>query len=137
MVKNSDVVIQSEIVLDRVRLYAHEQVHADIAAMHRVGMPRIAEGFDGLEIRHTFDGWGKLSTITLRCPVTWWQHLKLALRQRWPRLFGRLVVRFHEVSQANGAIVAGLAPIRGRHRVIPVHMPPASRFYDDPTRGEE
>lgn len=27
-------------------------------------------------------------------PRTWWQHLKLALRERWPRMFGRLIVQW-------------------------------------------
>ena len=35
-----------------------------------------------------------LASIVLNVPATWWQHLKESLRSRWPRLFGRLSVRY-------------------------------------------
>jgi len=38
--------------------------------------------------RHTIYGLQKQHSV----PVTWWDHLKLALNRRWPRL--RLAVRF-------------------------------------------
>ncbi len=33
-------------------------------------------------------------SFEFRAPATWWQHVKLALRTRWPRLFRRLIVRW-------------------------------------------
>lgn len=33
------------------------------------------------------------ATVALM-PETWWQHFKLALRERWPRVFRRLIVRW-------------------------------------------
>ena len=130
--------VEHDIVLSGVRLYSVEQVLADAAAMHRVMPPRIADHFDGLEIRHVIEAWGQTSRITLRCPATWWQHLKLAMRMRWPRMFGRLSVRFDEKIAENGAIVEGLGRLRARHRVIPVHMPVAEHsFVDDPKHAED
>lgn len=35
-----------------------------------------------------------------RMPSSWWQHLKLSLRERWPRAFRRLIVRWKPAHQA-------------------------------------
>lgn len=41
-------------------------------------------------------------------PRTWWQHLKLALRDRWPRMFGRLIVQWAPARKVDvGALRAG------------------------------
>lgn len=130
--------VQSEIILSRVRLYNVKRVVADAHAMLQPPVVRVAEDFDGWEMRAIIEAWGQTSVIKLRCPATWWQHLKLALRTRWPRLFRRLAVRFDEAIAENGAIVEGLKPLLGRHRVIPVHMPITNHSYvDDPSRSED
>lgn len=131
--------VRHEVVLHRIRMHSVERVIGEAAKLHRVSPPRFADHFDGLEIRHTIEGWGKTSRITLRCPATWWQHLRLALRERWPRLFGRLAVRFDEKIAENGAIVTGLSRQLGaRHLVIPVAMPVCGHSYtDDPSQPED
>jgi hypothetical protein len=131
--------IQSEILLDRVQVYATERIECELEQLYSRKEPRISEGFDGVEVRHMIRGWGKTSRITLRCPATWWQHLRLALRERWPRLFGRLAVRFDEVIAENGAIVTGLTrKLGGAHLVIPYAVPVARRpFVDDPSIHED
>lgn len=131
--------VRSEVVLDRVQVYAVERIEAEMALLYSRKGPRIAESFDGFEIRHMIRGWGKTSRITLRCPATWWQHLRLALRERWPRLFGRLAVRFDEALAENGAIVTGLkSKIPGAHLVIPYVVPVGHHsFVDEPTAPEE
>ena len=57
---------------------------------------------------------------------------------RWPRLFGKLAVRFEHAVAENGVIVAGLAPVMSSHLVIPYAMPVARRLYtDDPEEPTE
>lgn len=131
--------VRSEVVLDRVQVYAAERIEGALAEIYSRTPPRISESFDGVEVRHMIRGWGKTSRITLRCPATWWQHLRLALRERWPRLFGRLAVRFDEVIAENGAIVTGLrSKIGGAHLVIPYAGPVVCRpFVDDPSIPED
>lgn len=131
--------VRAEVVLDRVQVYAVERIEGALAEFYSRKEPRIAESFDGIEVRHMIRGWGKTSRITLRCPATWWQHLRLVLRERWPRLFGRLAVRFDEAIAENGAIVTGFQrKIGGAHLVIPYAVPVARRsFVDDPSIHED
>jgi hypothetical protein len=130
--------VRSEIVLDRVRVAAPELIRGELAQLYVRNEPRIAESFDGIVVRNMIAGWGQTSRITLRCPATWWQHLRLALRERWPRLFGRLAVRFDEAFAENGAIVTGLsAKLGGAHLVIPYAVPVSnSELVDDPSEPE-
>lgn len=130
--------VRSEVVLDRVQVYATERIEVEIEKLYS-SKGRFSESFDGLDVRHMISGWGKASRITLRCPATWWQHLRLALRERWPRLFGRLAVRFDEAIAENGVIVTGLkGKLGGAHLVIPYAVPVARRsFVDDPSIPED
>jgi hypothetical protein len=125
-------------VLDRVRVSVAETIRGELAQLYVRKEPQIAESFDGIVVRHMISGWGQASRITLRCPATWWQHLRLALRERWPRLFGRLAVRFDEAVAENGAIVTGLsAKLVAAHLVIPYAVPVSNgSFVDDPSDPE-
>lgn len=101
----------SSITLERIVLYTTEVADADdaylVEHLRNLGT-RICDHEDAVEFRRRFVGYGRRSKQTMRCPSTWWQHLKLALRLRWPRLFGRLAVRFDEVVLETGALIAGL-----------------------------
>lgn len=102
---------------------------------------RVCEHADAIEFRRSFTGFGRRSRQVMRCPSTWWQHLKLALRSKWPRLFHRLAVRFDEVTIETGALIAGL-PDTVKHRkaarfIIPYTVQPTSRSYTDRIDDEE
>ena len=125
-----DAVITSTVTLDRVMFHRSEIVDAVQPYFRRLAAQRRPDR-DAYEIRSMIDGWGRTARVELRCPTTWWQHLKLALRTRWPRLFGRLAVRFEHAVAENGASVAGLAPVMSSHLVIPYAMPVARRQYTD------
>lgn len=103
---------------------------------------RVCEWADAYEMRRSFRGWGKVERKTLTCPASWWDHLKLALRSRWPRLLRRLHVRMESATVENGAIVTGLSnKLKGRHIIIPISLPSTRMGYvadesdDDP--GDE
>lgn len=110
------------LTLERVAV-CHDEVVIAVAAMHRRLGTRRLDDQDAVAVRHIVEGWGKICRVELACPATWWQHLKLALRTRWPRLFGHLAVEMHKAIAENGAIVAGLGPVRARHLVIPYRVP--------------
>lgn len=132
-----DHVITSTVTLDRVMFYRSEIVDALVPYYRRFPPERRAD-HDAYAVRSMIDGWGKTVRAELRCPATWWQHLKLTLRTRWPRLFWRLAVRFEHAVAENGAIVAGLQPVLASHMVIPYALPAALREYiDDPKEIDE
>ncbi len=129
------------VTLERIQLYNVELVDEYLAERIKKNL-KVAEYEDGYEFRRAFCGFGKAERQTMRCPSTWWQHLKLAVRQRWPRLFGRLNVRFDERTIEGGALVTGLRDKiedrKAARLVIPVTMPSFTRTYiDDPTSTEE
>lgn len=130
-------VITERIVLDRVQIN-YSQVVAAVSPMLRRRDPERLAAEDAIIIGRMVEGWGRACRVELSCPTTWWQHLKLALRKRWPRLFGRFVVRMRTAVAENGAIVAGLAPVLTNHLVIPYSLPTGFRDYtDDPSREDE
>jgi hypothetical protein len=144
--------IQHELVLERVTLHTAERIDQlaieaaraadDRYLLDRLELkgPRICEHEDAVEFRRTFRGFGKKSRQTMRCPSTWWQHIKLALRTRWPRIFGQIAVRFDEVTLETGALIAGLPDTlkdqrrMGAKYVIPYTVEPASRSFVDAKR---
>lgn len=135
--------------LERITLYSTETVDAamieaaqaanDRYVLDRLELkgPRVCEHQDAIEFRRVFRGFGKKSTQTMRCPSSWWQHLKLALRSRWPRIFGAIGVRFDEVRIETGVLIAGLPDTLKEQRrlgsryVIPYTLEPASRSFLD------
>jgi hypothetical protein len=115
--------IVQTVILDRLVVHRSEMIEA-LRGYYGRSPPRRVEWEDAYEIRHMIEGWGQNVRVELRCPTTWWDHAKLALRERWPRMFGRMVVRFTTAVAENGAIVAGLqAKLAGRHLVIPYKLP--------------
>jgi hypothetical protein len=100
---------------------------------------QLLEYEDAYAKRHILRCFGKGSRIRLECPETWWQHLKLALRRRWPRLFGRLRVHMTAVEHETGAVIANLpAPIRADRVVIPYLMPVTDRAWtSDPSQERD
>jgi hypothetical protein len=126
--------IYHQLVLDSIDLHMIELIDGYTLKNLTRSEPRICEHADAVEFRRTLRGYGKRSRQTMRCPSTWWQHLKLALRTRWPRLFGRIAVHFDEVSVETGVLVDGLpAPVRARHLIISYTMDPKNWSYvDDP-----
>lgn len=130
-------IIHESVTLDRIRVNYDEMIAA-ATAMHRRSRAERLVDCDAAVVHHMVEGWGRTSRIELRCPATWWQHLKLALRTRWPRIFGRLVVRFDVAIAENGAIVAGLQRVMVDKLVIPYQMPVFRRsFTDDPKEADE
>jgi len=133
----SEPSIRETVTLDRI-LVSYEDVVNGATAMHRRTQGIRLADQDAIAIRHMVEGWGRTSRVELRCPATWWQHAKLALRSRWPRIFGRLAVRFDVAIAENGAIVAGLQPVMADKLVIPYQLPVFRRsFTDDPTEIDE
>lgn len=113
------------VTLDRVTLYHQSIVEAELMQHVRLDgeMTRLAH-VDALARRHVLRMFGKTEHVEYRSPATWWQHLKLALRTRWPRLFRRLRVECHVESFSSGAVVTGLQHQLGaRHMVIPYMTP--------------
>lgn len=123
-----------EIQLERVTIYTTERINSYLEPRIKRSELRLCEDQDAYEFRRIFRGFGKIDRKTITCPSTWWQHLKLALRRKWPRLFGRLAVRMDEVIVEAGAVVNGLnEKIGGRYYVIPYTMDPLRFSYtDDP-----
>jgi hypothetical protein len=144
--------IHHDLVLERVTLYTVERIDRQAIEAARAADdrylidrlelkgPRICEHEDAFEFRRVFRGFGKKSRQTMRCPATWWQHLKLALRTRWPRIFGRIAVRFDEIALETGALIAGLPDTlkeqrcMGARYIIPYTVEPASRSFVDAKR---
>jgi hypothetical protein len=132
-----DYVITSTVTLDRVMFHRSEIAEALTPYYRRMAGVRRVD-LAGYEIRHMIDGWGKTARAELRCPASWWQHLKLAVRTRWPRLFGRLAVRMERAVAENGVIVAGLQPALSNHLVIPYQAPTFwCEYLDDPRAKDE
>lgn len=124
--------IRETVTLDRVQLHSTEIVDATLLTGMRKDVRR-CDHRDAIEMRRSFTGWGKIERRTLTCPATWWQHFKLALRERWPRVFGRLRVRTESVTVENGALVAGLsARLPARYTVIPIAFDTSRHTYADP-----
>lgn len=122
------VIIES-VTLDRVQLFQMQILDEELRSRMRKDI-RVCTHMDAYEMRRAFTGWGRVERRTLTCPATWWQHLKLALRTRWPRVFGRLHVLTESATVENGAIVTGLsAKLGGRHLVIPLAMPTTRTTY--------
>ena len=129
------------ITLDRVRLYAESYVDVEIAKLIEVSNPHAMQRLaheDMCARRHILSAFGKTETFEFRCPETWWQHVKLAARERWPRLFKRIVVRYRVARVDSGAVALGLPkPTASRYTFIPYVMP-VSHFgeHDGPSDDE-
>lgn len=156
MVNRFGKAVIHNVELERITLYSTEVIDAlaieqarrmdDRYLLDRLELkgPRICDDQDAVEFRRVFRGFGKKSRQTMKCPATWWQHLKLALRERWPRVFGRLAVNYHEIALETGVLVAGLPGTLKQQRkmgaryIIPYTMDPSPRFYtDDPKRNDD
>jgi len=113
------------VTLDRVTVYTQQVVEAEL--MHHISADermKLLEYEDAYARRHILRMFGKTVRTECRSPATWWQHLKLALRTRWPRLFRRLRVEYHVEGFDSGAVVTGLQhQIGARHMVIPYALP--------------
>lgn len=129
-------VITETVTLDRVQLHNVELIEATLLSGMRKDVRR-CDHVDAVEMRRSFAGWGKIERRTLECPATWWQHLKLALRVRWPRLFGRLTVVMDSATVENGCIVTGLQErLPARHTVIPIAFATLRHQYLSDPRDE-
>lgn len=133
--------IVENVVLDRVQLVQVQLIEGELQTGMRRDV-RVCDDRDAYEMRRAFTGWGKIERRTLTCPATWWDHLKQALRARWPRLFARLRVRIESATVENGAIVTGLGKrLPARHLVIPIALPTTRMRYvednsdDDPEQS--
>ena len=126
------------ITLKRVRVVSINTIDAELMPLIKAGNEgalRLLADEDAYARRYILDMFGKTETIEMRCPATWWQHLKLALRTRWPRLFGRLAVRMEVRSIDTGAVMTGLPTMRADRMVIPYRTPERlHRYTDDPKR---
>lgn len=120
-----------EIVLDRVRTYRVYTIDADVV-LERLGkniktseMMLMMEE-DAYQKRYLLDQFGKTEAWEVKTPATWWQHLKLALRTKWPRLFKRLKVRQIGVRFDSGWVCPELrAKVAAKHFVVPYVIGPA------------
>lgn len=114
-----------DIILDRFRLVSRCTVDADIVQAKLSGKirkseMRLMEDMDAYEQRRVLDAFGKHEVWRVSVPATWWEHLKLALRLKWPRLFKRLCVRKTVAEFDSGWVVPELATkVAARYAVIP------------------
>lgn len=98
----------------RVRLQTDDGMAMQLLAME-----------DAYARRHILDCFGKKATQSLTCPSTWWDHLKLTLKKRWPRLFAGMSVRLEKVTLETGAVLADIPePVAAAHLVVPYVMDP-------------
>jgi len=79
---------------------------------------------DSYARRTILRAFGKSARLEMSCPATWWQHVKHALKERWPRLFRWLRPQYRQEYAETGAVVAGLEPIAASHMVIPYVIAP-------------
>lgn len=126
----------SEVRLDRVEVQSHQEV-TDLAMEHI----RFDEQRDimsrSTRVSAILRAFGKTERIELSAPETWWQHLKHALRAKWPRLFRWLRIRMVKRSVDAGAIVAGLhAPLGARHAIVPYLLPSKLSQWIEPAADE-
>lgn len=129
--------IRESVTLDRVQLHSSELIEATLLTGMRKDVRR-CDDRDAIEMRRSFTGWGKIERRTLTCPATWWQHLKLTLRTRWPRIFGNLRVRTDSVTVENGALVTGFTDrLPAKHTIIPIAFDSSRRTYVDDPRSEQ
>lgn len=128
--------VQETVELERVQLFQMQLLTQELAA----GMTkdiRVCDHMDAYEMRRAFRGWGRIERRTLSCPANWWHHLKLAIRTRWPRLFGRLVVEMQSVTVENGALVTGLkSKLPAKYVVIPIALETTGQTWNDDPRTE-
>lgn len=119
--------------LDRVALYSQSVIDAELLPMIKTaeGM-QLLEHEDAVARRHILRMFGRKSTFEFKAPETWWQHLKMTLRERFPRVFGRLTVRFRIATLDTGAVVTGLEPVAcAKRMIIPYYTTPHVRDYED------
>lgn len=120
------------VMLDRVTVIHQTIVDAEIGGMLKSQNPtrrdmalRLLEEEDAYARRLVLRAFGKTETYEIKTPRTWWQHIKLALRTRWPRLFRRLEVDWLVQRIDTGAVVAGLPKDLGADRfAIPYTLGP-------------
>jgi len=119
-----------DIVLDRTRLIRVYTVDAEVVQAKLAGKIRESEMLmlaeeDAYQRRLMLDAFGKHEIWKVSCPATWWEHLKLALRTRWPRLFRRLKFRQRTVEFDSGWVAPDIAvKVSARHCVIPYVIGP-------------
>ncbi len=115
------------VVLDQVVLYSEERVSAELVGHVSTSEWRKLEYSYELARRHLLRMFGKSATVELTCPATWWEHVKLALRTRWPKLFERLRIKLRTETASVGAVMTGLPPASAKHRVVPYMLEPYGR----------
>lgn len=119
--------ILKTVTLDQISVVAQSTVDAQMlkhcSASERMQLLANEDAYARRQILRCF---GRTAKITMECPATWWQHLKLALRSAWPRIFGRLRVRQRRLELETGAVIADLPnQVRARYAVIPYVSPEA------------
>lgn len=114
------------VVLDRVTLYAESRIEGELLRNMSATSMRL-EYADEIARRHILRMFGKSASIELSCPATWWDHVKLALRSRWPKLFERLRIKTTTQSASCGAVMGGLPPATKERMVIPYYVEPKAR----------
>jgi hypothetical protein len=132
-VKQYNDFVYEEIRLECVRVYSQTTIDAEMLQFIKTqeGM-RMLEYEDAVARRHILTCFGKKETWRFKAPSTWWQHLKLALRARWPRLFRRLSVRYSETTFDSGWVVPELsAKVASKYLVIPYVTKPAHNIFED------
>lgn len=126
--------------LDRVTLYSQSVIDAELLPMIKTAEGlHMLEHEDAVARRHILRMFGRRATFEFKAPESWWQHLKLTLRERWPHVFGRLTVRFREARLDTGAVVTGLRAAAGASRmIIPYYTGPDTRSVcDGPASPED
>lgn len=128
-----------KVVLDPVTLYSEERVSGELAQYIKAGEWQVLAHSDHVARRHILRMFGRSVSIELTAPATWWDHVKMALRARWPKLFERLRIKMRTESASVGAVMAGLPPSNDRHRVIPyfIEPPGQSRLAGGTVRDNE
>ncbi len=108
-----------EIMLDRVRLYSQTTIDAELLPLIKTeeGM-RLLEYEDAVARRHILSGFGKHEEWQFKAPATWWEHLKMTLRRRWPRLFVKLKVRYDVTRFDSGWVCPELRAKVGVNRLV-------------------
>lgn len=114
-----------ELILDRVRVHRVAQFSADV--VEKLMLPHVREHEmmlmleeDAYQKRYTVDCFGKTEAWVVKVPASWWQHLKLALRARWPSLFRRLRVQQKVLQFDSGWVAPELRmKVAAKHLVIP------------------
>jgi hypothetical protein len=104
---------------ERVELVSRKVVSDALSDKVKFDEMRLAD-IRATELSTFLRGFGKTARFEFACPATWWQHIKHALRSRFPRLFGRLKVKQRREVIDTGVVLAGIPEwVGARQAVIP------------------